>query len=62
MAQVVQILLGKEKDFSIMLIQYHGCWCPGDARIRGIGNHGIHQGVQGPLLLTSFNFSPCMDK
>ena len=21
--------------------QYHGCWCPGDARSQGISNHGI---------------------
>ena len=27
----------------IMHIQYHCCWCPGDARSQGISCHGIHQ-------------------
>ena len=29
------------KDLLILLIQYHGCWCPGDTRSQGISSHGI---------------------
>ena len=29
------------KDQVILCRQYHGCWCPGDARSQDIGSHGI---------------------
>ena len=28
----------------ILHSQYHGCWCPGDARSQGISNHDIYNG------------------
>ena len=44
MTQVVEILLQvKDKDLPILHSQYHGCWCPGDARSQGISNHDIDQ-------------------
>ena len=30
-------------DLRILHKQYHGCWCPGDARSQGISNHDIDQ-------------------
>ena len=30
-----------EKDLPILHNQYHGCWCPGDARSQGISNPDI---------------------
>ena len=37
----VEILLEEDKDLPILHNQYHGCWCPGDARSQGINNHDI---------------------
>ena len=31
----------KDKDILILQSQYHGCWCPVDARSQGISRHGI---------------------
>ena len=38
MTQVVEIL---PQVRPILHSQYHGCWCPGDARSQGISNHEI---------------------
>ena len=43
MTQVVEILPDS---------QYHGCWCPGDARSQGINNHDIYY-------VEPNQFSPC---
>ena len=32
-----------DKKIPILHSQYHDCWCPGDARRRGISNHDIWQ-------------------
>ena len=37
--------------FCILHRQYHGCWCPGDARMQGINNHDIYLA---PVPLTIF--------
>ena len=37
----LKYFLKKDKDLSILHSQYHGCWCPGDARSQGINNHDI---------------------
>ena len=29
-------------SFLLLQYQYHGCWCPGDARSQGISNHDIN--------------------
>ena len=31
-----------DEDLPILYSQYHGCWCPGDARSQGINNHDIY--------------------
>ena len=31
-----------DKNLSILQSQYHGYWCPGDARSQGISNHRIY--------------------
>ena len=31
----------RDKDILILQSQYHGCWCPCDARSQGISRHGI---------------------
>ena len=31
------------KDLFTLRDQYHGCWCPGDARSQGSSSHGIDQ-------------------
>ena len=41
MAQIVEILSYGRKDLFILHSQYHGCWCPGDARSQGISSQGI---------------------
>ena len=38
---LLKSLLGRDRDAVIMYSQYHGCWCPGNTRSRGISNHGI---------------------
>ena len=43
MTQVVEINVKQDKDLPILHNQYHGCWCPGDARSQGISNHDIDQ-------------------
>ena len=30
-----------DKKLPILCGQYHGCWCPGDARSQAISNHNI---------------------
>ena len=30
-----------DKHIHILHNQYHGCWCPGDARSQGISNYDI---------------------
>ena len=37
----LKFLLEQDKDLPILQNQYHGCWCPGDARSQGISNHDI---------------------
>ena len=31
----------EDKDLFILHNQYHGCWCPGDAKSQGINSHDI---------------------
>ena len=38
---VVKSVVLEDTDPFILHIQYHGCWCPGDARSQGINSHGI---------------------
>ena len=37
--QVVEIL---PQGADVLATQYHGCWCPADARSQGINNHDIY--------------------
>ena len=46
----------EEKDPFILLIQWHGCWCPGDARSQGISSHDINLVLSEYSTCSSFNF------
>ena len=41
MTQVLEILPQVRQELTILHNQYHGYWCPGDARSQGIINHDI---------------------
>ena len=34
--------LKQDKNLIILHSQYHGCWCPGNARSQGLSNHDIY--------------------
>ena len=42
MTQVVEILTQVRQECTYSTGEYHGCWCPGDARSQGISNHDIY--------------------
>ena len=53
MTQIVEILPHVKQELTFLHRQYHGCWCPGDARSQVISNHYIDY-VEPEL------FGPCM--
>ena len=44
MTQVIESVprVMQDKDLPIIYSQFHGCWCPGDARSQGIRNYDIY--------------------
>ena len=51
MPQPIEILIDYHKNFTVMHIQYRGCWWPGDTRCQGINSHGVE------LVCTEYSIS-----